>query len=61
MTETNKRWTITLETDPYTGELIMPLPPDALAQMGWDFGDTLVWTDNHDGSWSITKKEANGD
>jgi hypothetical protein len=53
----NKRWTITLEEDPATGDLIMPIPPDALAQAGWDFGDVLLWTDNNDGSWSLTKKD----
>jgi hypothetical protein len=37
------RWVITLEEDPETHELIMPIPPDALAQAGWDFGDTLEW------------------
>ena len=55
-----KRWTVTLEQDPQTGELIMPFPPDALAQVGWDFGDTLLWTDNNDGSWTLSKKETNG-
>lgn len=52
-----KSWTITLIEDPETGELVMPLPPDALSQVGWDFGDTLIWSDNEDGSWSLTKKE----
>jgi hypothetical protein len=51
------KWTITLEEDPETKELIMPIPADALAQVGWDFGDTLVWSDNQNGSWTITKKE----
>jgi len=36
MTE-QKHWTITLEEDPATGELIMPFPPDMLAQVGWVF------------------------
>lgn len=52
-----KSWTVTLVEDPETGELVMPLPPDALSQVGWDFGDTLIWSDNDDGSWSLTKKE----
>lgn len=51
------KWTITLEEDPATGELIMPFPPDLLAQVGWDFGDTLIWEDLHNGSWSLRKKE----
>ena len=50
-------WTITLETDPETGDLIMPLPTDLLNQVGWDFGDTLIWEDLHNGSWSLRKKE----
>jgi hypothetical protein len=50
-------WTIKLEEDPKTGELIMPLPPDLLNQVGWDFGDTLIWEDMHNGSWSLRRKE----
>ena len=50
-------WTITLEEDPETGDLIMPLPPDLLNQVGWDFGDTLIWEDLHNGSWSLRKKD----
>ena len=47
MTEAKKvgenRWIVTVEEDPATGDLMMPFPPDALAQVGWDFGDTLTW------------------
>ena len=50
-------WTIKLEEDPETGDLIMPLPTDLLNQVGWDFGDTLIWEDLHNGSWSLRKKE----
>ena len=51
-------WTITLETDPETGDLIMPLPTDLLNQVGWDFGDTLIWEDMHNGSWSLRKADS---
>jgi hypothetical protein len=54
---TEQRWTVTVEEDPNTHELVMPFPPDLLAQMGWDFGDVLTWKDNNDGSFSLTKKE----
>ena len=53
----NKHWTVHLEEDPETKELIMPFPPDLLSQMGWDFGDTIEWHDNKDGSFTLTKKE----
>lgn len=49
-------WTVTLEQDPETGELVMPIPTDALNQLGWDFGDTLIWEDLHDGRWSLRRK-----
>ena len=49
------RWTITVEEDPKTGELILPLPEDMLKLQGWVEGDTLEWIDNEDGSWSLQK------
>ena len=50
------KWTITVEEDPETGETVLPLPEDVLKLQGWTEGDTLLWEDNKDGSWSITKK-----
>ena len=52
-----KHWTIKLEEDPVTKELVMPFPPDLLAQVGWDFGDVIVWKDEGGGKWSLTKKQ----
>lgn len=49
-------WTVTLETDPETGELIMPLPVDMLNQVGWDLGDELIWEELEDGGWSLRRK-----
>ena len=49
------KWTITVEEDPETGDLILPLPQDMLNMQGWIEGDTLEWKDNGDGSWSLTK------
>lgn len=51
------RWTIKLEEDPETGDLVLPLTPDILNQVGWDFGDTLIWEDLKNGSWSLRKKD----
>jgi hypothetical protein len=53
---TNK-WTVTLEEDPSTGDLIMPFPPELLAQIGWDYGDILVWTEADHGSFILSKKD----
>ena len=52
-----KSYTVTLEEDPETGDLILPFPEDMLKEVGWKEGDTLDWEDNKDGTFSITKKE----
>jgi hypothetical protein len=53
------RWTVTIEEDPSTGELILPLPLDLLKLQGWCEGDTINWIDNKDGTWSIQKANDN--
>ena len=52
-----KSYTVILEEDPETGDLILPFPEDMLKEVGWKEGDTLDWGDNKDGTFSITKKE----
>jgi hypothetical protein len=54
---TEKTWIVELEEDPDTGDLVMPLPPAMLTELGWDIGDTLEWNqDKETGGWSLTKK-----
>lgn len=50
-------WTVEVITDPETGELMLPFPPDLLSQMGWSEGTDLSWIDNENGSFTIKKKE----
>lgn len=50
-------WKIIVEEDPETGELILPLSTEILAEVGWTLGDTLTWADNGNGSWTLSKKE----
>jgi hypothetical protein len=52
-----KTWTVTLETDEETGELILPLGEEVLDGLDWKIGDTIEWIDNKDGSWTMRKKE----
>jgi len=64
MSQTNKNtWVAQVEEDTETGELVLPLPDELLNQVGWDFGDTLVWEELDNGNWSLRKKEGdkNGD
>lgn len=44
-----KTWTVELEEDRSTGELILPIPADLLAQMGWVEGTELWWDITDDG------------
>ena len=50
-------WTVEVITDPDTGALMLPFPPDLLTQMGWSEGTDLSWIDNENGSFTIKKKE----
>lgn len=52
-----KSWTVTLEEDPETGDLVLPFTPEILEELGWMEGDVLEWVDNKDGSWSLVKKK----
>ena len=53
---TKQSWTVQLEEDPETGEVILPFPPDALESVGWAEGDTLTWTVKSNGSIILSKK-----
>lgn len=39
------------------GDLILPLPNEVMDKVGWEIGDTLLWIDNGDGSWTLRKQE----
>jgi hypothetical protein len=52
------KWTIVLDTDPESGDLIMPIPDELMDKMNWQIGDTVIWTDNKDGTWVLSKKQA---
>lgn len=53
----NNTWTATLVQDPETGELILPLSPDLLSQMGWSEGTDLSWIDNKNGTYTLKEKK----
>lgn len=52
-----KHYTITLQEDPETGDLVLPFTDEILNELGWKEGDTLDWIDNKDGSWSLVKQK----
>lgn len=50
-------WVVTVMENGKTKELYIEFPPDALNQVGWDEGDTLIWEELPNGNWQISKKE----
>ena len=51
----NKTWTVTIEEDPDTGEMVLPLNDEILEECGLKIGDDIKWIDRGDGSWAIEK------
>ena len=52
------KWTVTIQEDPETGDLILPLPEGMCEKLGWDVGNTLLWNKaaSGDGSFILSKK-----
>lgn len=57
----DKSWIVEVQENGKTKELFIEFPPGCLDQAGWDEGDTLLWEELPDGSWSIRKKEDEDD
>lgn len=55
MENETKRWIVTVEEDPDTGDLILPFPDGLLDSMGWKEGDVINWREEN-GSWILTRK-----
>jgi bifunctional DNA-binding transcriptional regulator/antitoxin component of YhaV-PrlF toxin-antitoxin module len=51
----NNHWTVTLEEDPETGELILPIPDEACELLGLEVGDSLQFDLVDDGSIVLSK------
>ena len=47
--------TVELKEDPEDPEqLLLDLGTELCEQLGWHPGDQIEWTDNKDGSWTLT-------
>ena len=46
---------VSVVEDPDTGDLLLDLGVELCAELGWQEGDTLEWTEQKDGSWMIQK------
>lgn len=57
MNTENKTTTLDVVEDPLTGDLILQLTDELCNDMGWTVGDTLVWEELPNKSWSLRKKD----
>ena len=48
--------TATVKYNEATDDYYLEFPEDFFDQVGWKVGDTLKWTPNEDGSYTLTKK-----
>jgi hypothetical protein len=48
-------WVITLQADPDTGDLVIPLTQEILQQSGFDVGDVLTWAETEPGVFRVSK------
>jgi hypothetical protein len=51
------RWVLEIKENQKTKELYVEFPEEALSQVGWDEGDTVLWEELPNGNWSLTKKD----
>lgn len=58
MTNEKKSWTLEVKEDPESGDMIIEFSDEILEAAGWTFGDVIIWTDNGNGSWTLSKKDA---
>ena len=49
----------TLEVFEMDDDLYLQLPDEFVKELGWNEGDTLIWTENNDGSFTLKKEKRN--
>lgn len=53
----NRRYEVITQEDPESGDLILPIPPEVLKELGWNEGDDLLFEIGKDGSTIYVKKK----
>ena len=51
--DNRKQWSVQVEEDPETKELLLPLPDELLSHMGWTTATELNWSIDEQGQVSI--------
>jgi hypothetical protein len=55
--QNNNRYEVIVQEDPETGDLLMPIPPVLLKQMGWKEGDDIEFVLDETGNYILKRKE----
>lgn len=50
------RETLTVQHDPDSDDYFIVFPQHFLDALGWKEGDTVVWRNDENGSWTLSKK-----
>lgn len=53
----SKRYEVITQEDPETGDLILPLPPELLEQMGWKEGDEIDFSVDDNGHFILKRAQ----
>jgi hypothetical protein len=51
----NSRYEVITQEDPDSGDLMVPLPPELLKQLGWIEGDTIDFSIDDKGRYVLKK------
>jgi plastocyanin len=49
-----KKYETIVEKDE-NNELVIPFDEDLMSEIGWEVGDTIEWTENDNGSFTLTR------
>jgi hypothetical protein len=49
-----KKYETIVEKDE-NNELVIPFDEELMSEIGWEVGDTIEWTENVDGSFTLTR------
>ena len=55
------RYTLVVQEDPETKDLILEFPDSLMEMTGWKIGDTLEWVPQDNGSWLLRKQQDHDD
>lgn len=54
-------YTLVVQEDPETKDLILEFPDSLMEMTGWQIGDTLEWVPQDNGSWLLRKQRDHDD